>query len=150
MRIEFCIGVVTALAVWVVWKYFLGSVSLNLDFPSLYLTQAQLDAEMLGFLTTILAIIYTQLDTPRLKRMRDHPSFDLIWKVFINAIKYLAVALLSSILVLVSSFMELLVLFNLMAVIVAVFRVGRCIWILEEIITLSLMQPPIVNQTDSG
>lgn len=142
LRIELVIGLSIGLGSWIIWRYFLMSPILPGADIHLFANLAQIEATLLGFILATLGVVFTQLSAPRFNHARNHPAFDQLWKVFINSMKYLGVGVLLAWSARIFGIIEILIVLNLCVAAVSFLRVGRCIWVLENVIRVTLQKPP--------
>lgn len=150
LRIEFFIGIAVALGIWCVWRFGLDSPELLGSDIQLFAHLAQIEATLLGFILTTLGVVFTQLNRPYFEKAREHPSFDELWRVFINTMKYLGFGVLVAWFARIFGPNEILSILNICAASVSFLRVGRCIWVLEKVIVVTLQPLPPIKVKDSN
>ena len=119
---------------------------------SLYSTLASILGTLLGFVVSALAILIGFTATPSLKVVRDSRHYPTLWTVFTSAIRWFAAATVAAIAALVLDRepaaaaglgTSRVCLYAVVGTcLVAAARLGRCIWVLEKIVTLVSQPPP--------
>lgn len=142
--------VVASLLLSFIWaKYYDGDEAikqfLELHHRTVYGVLASIYGSLLGFTITTVSIILGFSGSERLKLLRQSVHYSTLWQIFKHAIRWLGLATVSSILLIapngnttiiyVGSFFSFGVLLHV------IILLGRCIWVLEEIITLVTSGP---------
>lgn len=106
----------------------------------IYSTLAALFGSMLGFVITSVSIILGYANNEKLEIVRESRYYPTIWTVFKSTIKILAVATLLALLGLIADKdaqpLDFILYLNIYFVVISFFRIGRCIWVLENIIAI--------------
>lgn len=107
---------------------------------TLYSTLAALFGSMLGFVITAVSIILGYANNEKLEIVRESKYYPTIWSVFKSTIKILAIATLLALVGLVVDKdvqpLDFILYLNIYFVVISFFRIGRCIWVLENIIAI--------------
>lgn len=146
LGIEFLISVmIISVLTYIFYKYFGFDVfqsKLNGIRGVLYGTLVALSGALLGFVITGLSVLLTSSTTPQVEKLKQSKHYKSIFKIFFNTSKYLGVLFIASLLSLVfdqdSSPTILLPLITLWALIIVIFRLLRCIWVLEKMVSLHI------------
>lgn len=111
---------------------------------TVYGTLASLLGSLLGFVITALSILLGFSDSPRLEFLRGSKHYETLWRVFIKTIEALALATAVSLAGLFfdreSQPRSVIAYAVAWLLILTVFRVGRCVWILKRVVQI-LSQP---------
>jgi hypothetical protein len=95
---------------------------------------------LLGFVITGISVILAFGDSERLALLRKSRHYPLVFKVFVSAAKFLGVGFISSFLGLIvdrkSETGMVIAYLTLFTVFVAIFRVYRCVWVLDNVIEI--------------
>lgn len=118
---------------------------------AVYGALASIFGSLLGFAITAVSIVLGFSTTERLAVVRESKHYPTLWKVFTAAIRTLGlatvVALLGLILDRESSPMKWVLYLTVFAMILAILRLSRCVWVLENVITL-VTGPPKARSGD--
>jgi len=111
---------------------------------TLYGTMAALFGSLLGFSITAVSIVLGFAASEKLEIVRKSKHYMDLWQVFKSAIKALAFATIFALLGLIFDKdinpVNFILYINLFTAILSVFRVARCIWVLENIIAIVTKQ----------
>ena len=141
---EFLLSILIGLS-FALWSEFIDErrflLSISADARlSIYGTMASLFGSLLGFNITAVSIVLGYSASDKLAVVRQSERYKDLWDVFKSAIRVLGVATVVS---LVSLFIDKEVAPNLFVLyftafisVLSLFRVARCIWVLEKIIFL--------------
>jgi len=141
---EFCLVLVLSSG-FVIWgEVFSGSTSINNWLfgirKELYSTIASISGALLGFIITSISIVIIFVESDKLELLRKSKNYETLYRVFIAAIKYLAFTTLIAIIGLVAdkdlsphNWIMYLVFFG---VLLSIFSLGRCIWVIEKLISI--------------
>lgn len=95
---------------------------------------------LLGFVITAVSIVLGYTDNENLDVIRESDHYEDLWKVYKSAMRSLALATAAGLMGIIFENMEdikyYLLYLNVLTVSLAIFRLGRSIWILENIISL--------------
>ena len=140
--LEFIISIllILALASWI--QNFLPPESLNNWFKGiktdLYSTIAQISGTLLGFIITAVSIVIVLAESKKLDLLRKSEHYPTLYKIFVVTIKYLAfttgVALIGMVFDRDSSPKYWITYICLFGVVLSIFGLARCIWVLESLI----------------
>lgn len=107
----------------------------------LYGTIASVSGSLLGFVITGMSILLTMGETESIKRLKMSKHYPQIFKVYLSSGKFLALSTVLSIMALIVDTNGAPKLWCLTivgwAVLISVFRLLRCIWVLENMIGLA-------------
>lgn len=111
---------------------------------SLYGTIAAVAGALLGFVITGLSVLMTANSTEPLERLQRSRHYITIFKIFFSTSKFLGVLLLVSLIGLVfdkdvNPILSLTIV-TLWAIIIVIFRILRCLWVLEKIVELYIIK----------
>jgi hypothetical protein len=119
---------------------------------TLYGTAASIFGSLLGFAITATSIVLGFSSSDRLAVLRGSAHYPTLWKTFSATIRALALATVIALVCLVwdrdnqpASWLTVVLFFS---VLLAIFRIGRTIWVLEQIIALVTI-PPLNHKGDS-
>ena len=142
--LEFVLAVVIGLG-FVVWseafdkRQFLFMLTLD-NRESIYGTLASLFGSMLGFSITAVSIVLGYVANDKMAIVRKSKKYNELWEVFKSAIRILGA---STIMALFGLFFDksgttnLLIFYvNIVFSVLSLFRVARCVWVLENIIAI--------------
>jgi hypothetical protein len=127
------------------WMYlFSGSqrvdTILSTNRGAVYGTLAAIFGALLGFVITTLSIIIGYLPNERFDFLRQSPHFPTLGKVLISTIRVLSVATIMMVVGLIfdrdSAPQHLILCLSVFIIILALFRLWRCIWVLENVIKI--------------
>jgi hypothetical protein len=111
---------------------------------TLYGTLAALFGSLLGFTITSVSIVLGASASEKLEIIRKSKHYKDLWDVFKAAIKTLALATIFALLGLVfdkdTNSVDFFLYINLFTTLLSIFRLGRCIWVLENIIFIITKQ----------
>lgn len=150
LRIEGLIAVALA-AAFGVWFLFYGGADkvapvLQGNRATLYGTAASIFGSLLGFAITATSIVLGFSASDRLAVVRGSAHYPTLWKTFSATIRVLAFATIIALTCLIwdrdGTPTPELVILMVFAVLLAVFRIGRTIWVLEQIIALVTAASP--------
>lgn len=95
---------------------------------------------LLGFAITGVSVMLAVSDSERLALLRTSPHYPLVFRIFTSAARYLGVGFLTAFLGLVldrqTALGQAVAYLTLFSVIISVFRVYRCVWVLDSVITI--------------
>jgi len=107
---------------------------------AMYGTFASLFGSLLGFSITAVSIVLGYATDEKLAIVRQSKRYDDLWNVFKSAIRVLALATVFSLLGLIfdKNIIPSYLLFylNIFSAILALFRVARCVWVMENVILI--------------
>lgn len=113
---------------------------LNENRGAIYGTLASILGALLGFVVTTLAILLTFADSPRLSVLRQSRHYETLWKVFVSNIRTLGLATTAVLAALLvdrdSSPQHVLQVAVVWTLSLAILRVARAAWILEQFVML--------------
>jgi hypothetical protein len=144
LRFEFLSSILMTILFFIWFEYFSGQVLVDQvllgNRSAIYGALAAIFGALLGFVITAVSIVIGYSANDRLAIVRDSPEYPKLWKIFISAIRATALATMAALLGLIfdrdTSPSYWILFFNLFAFILILFRLGRCIWVLENIINL--------------
>lgn len=142
--IEFITAVVIFLAV-LAWSLFINKgvaisqiVSGNRQW--IYATLTTLFGTLLGFIITAVSIVLGYAQSDKLTIVRQSNHYKDLWGIFKSTIWILGFATVVALLGLIfdkeTNPQYIFIYLNILAIILAVFRIGRCIWVLQNIIAI--------------
>lgn len=107
---------------------------------ALYGTLASISGSLLGFVITTVSIVFGFSTHERLSVVRESAHYPTLWRVFTSAIRWLGLATVFLLAALLTdrdgSPLRVSMYVCCFGLIVAVFRLARCVWVLEKIIGL--------------
>ena len=107
---------------------------------ALYAALVALFGSLLGFSITAVSIVLGYANSDKLEIVRKSAHYADLWSTFRSAIKVLAFATITSLIGLIldrDALPNNLILYvNIFASILSFLRIGRCIWVLENIIAI--------------
>ena len=107
---------------------------------AVYGALASIFGSLLGFAITAVSIVLGFSTTERLAVVRESKHYPTLWKVFTATIRTLGLATVVALSGLIldrdSSPMKWVLYFTVFASILAALRLARCVWVLENVITL--------------
>lgn len=107
---------------------------------AIYGALVSLFGTMLGFSIATVSIVLGLVFSERLEVLRNSKHYPVLWKIFASTNWVLAISTAIALVGLVfdrdKSPVHILMHLNLMFLILSVFRVARCVWVLEKIITI--------------
>jgi hypothetical protein len=127
-----------------------GATSVNLVLKAsrqaIYGTAASVLGSLLGFIITAASIVFAVSGSDRLKVIRDSKQYPALWAVFGATIRACGLATIAAFVALVFdrderpvSWLLILVVFS---VLLAILRIARAVWALENVITLITAPDP--------
>jgi hypothetical protein len=118
---------------------FINSIFLD-NRDVVYGALATLFGSMLGFSITAVSIVIGYATNDKLAIVRKGKHYQDLWNVFKSAMKVLAFATVFALLGLVfdknANPVNYLLYMNIFATVLSLFRIARCIWVLENIIVI--------------
>jgi hypothetical protein len=144
LHVEFGIGLFLG-AVFVVWFEKLNGAhlvdeTLQGNRSAVYGALASIFGALLGFAITAVSVVLGFSSTERLSVIRESQHYSTLWKVFTAAIRTLGLATVATLVALVldrdASPMRIVLHLSVFASILAIFRLARCVWVLENVIAL--------------
>lgn len=144
LHVEFVLAIVCVLT-FISWAQLCGGgiiieETLKGNRGAVYGALASIFGSLLGFSITAVSIVLGFSTTERLAVVRESKHYPTLWKVFTATIRTLGfatvVALLGLILDRDSSPMKSVLYLTVFSTMLATFRLGRCVWVLENVITL--------------
>lgn len=143
---EFILSVLLMIVLIGVLQYFnLHDVVTNLFTgvrTSFYATIAQIEGALLGFVIAGVSILLTMSESPAMIILRKSPYFRTIYDVFTNSAKFFALSTVISLFAMVwdkdDSLNITLMFLVIWCVIISIFRLSRCLWILDKIIDMQI------------
>ena len=126
---------------------------LNGNRSAIYSTLASVFGSLLGFVITALSIIIGYSTNEKFEFLRKSVHYSTLWQVLISTIKALSFATVvmllglvldrdnpSKILIVNSNIIYILLLtihfLSIIAIVLSIFRLGSCIWVLENVVKL--------------
>jgi hypothetical protein len=107
---------------------------------AVYGALAGIFGSLLGFVITAASIVLGLSGSERLAIIRESDHYETLWKVFMSATRALAIATVASLTALVIDRdkrpCRVVLFVEVLFVILAVFRLARCVWALENVINL--------------
>ncbi len=139
---ELTLGVVVTAAFigWAEWFGGLAELQVLLDGRRsvVYGAFAAIAGSLLGFVIATISIVLGLSSSPRLKRVRDSKHYGTLWVVFTTSIKWMGLATLALLAGLLfdreQSPKWWLFYASAGSVLLALLRLWRCIWVLEQVI----------------
>lgn len=143
---ELTLSIIIVVTAWVIVNHF-GLVNticsiLNNSRLQLYGTIASVTGALLGFIIAGMSILLTMGESESLNILRKSKHYFLIFKVYLSCSKYLA---LTTILAIVGLIVDKdgapIIWFTALvcwALLISIFRLLRCMWILEKMVGLSV------------
>jgi hypothetical protein len=114
--------------------------------PTLYSALATIYGSLFGFVIATVTIVLGFSGSPRLELVRNSTYYPTLWRVFSSTVRVLACATLAALVALVfdraDSPAPLLLSVIVFSGLLAVFRLGRCIWVLENVIKIVTKPTP--------
>ncbi|WP_406657526.1 hypothetical protein V7O62_02930 [Methanolobus sp. ZRKC2] len=110
---------------------------LEVNKNNVYSLLASIAGTLLGFVITGVSVIIAFSESEKLKMLKKSKHYRTIFVVYFSTIKYLALTTAISIIWIFTNFL-IVVSFYLLtwSAIISSLRIGRCIWILEEIVEI--------------
>ena len=148
VELIFALSLATVFAFW--YTYMGGAAATNTvlqgNRATFYGTTASILGSLLGFVITATSIVLGFSTSDRISVVRESAEYLKLWKIFSSTIRALAFATIISLACLLfdrdSSSSQWLVVFLIYAVLLALLRIGRTIWALEQIIFLVTRPSP--------
>lgn len=149
LQVEFGLALLITI-LFILWTEICGGRTIIEGFLSqnrsdVYSTLAAIFGSLLGFIITSVSIVLGYATSDRLAIVRESKHYSLMWQVFTVAIRVLALATISALIGLMidrdSHPIYIIFYFNIFIAILAVFRLARCVWVLEEIIKIVTAPP---------
>ena len=149
LQVEFTLAVMITLGI-IVWaEAFQGRLWLNEVLTGqrhdIYITLASIFGALLGFTITTESIVLGYATNARLAIVREAKSHEQLWRIFMSAIRVLG---FGTLLALIGLIMDSDVhpgwwctYLTIFVVILASFRLMRCIWVLDNIIKIVAVKP---------
>jgi hypothetical protein len=110
----------------------------------LYTVIASISGAMLGFIITAVSIVIAFSQSDRFDLLRKSEHYPTLYKIFVVAIKYLAITTGFSVLALIldkdNSPKHWISYILAWGIIATVFSLGRCVWVLEKMISIITMK----------
>lgn len=107
---------------------------------AVYGALAAIFGALLGFVITAVSIVLGYIASDKLTLVRESPHYEDLWRVYKAAMRSLAFATITGLLGLIfdreAYSLPFLFYLNIMTTTLAFFRLGRSIWVLENIIGL--------------
>jgi hypothetical protein len=157
LRIEFGVALFCGL-VFISWAQFYGGgttieETLKGNRGAVYGALASIFGSLLGFAITAVSIVLGFSTTERLAVVRESKHYPTLWKVFTATIRTLGLATVIALFGLIldrdSSPTKPVLYLTVFATILATLRLGRCVWALENVISL-ITGPSKVRQGSEG
>lgn len=144
IKIEFVIAVALSIlcAAWIenIVGYEVLNSWLSETRKELYSTVASISGALLGFIITSVSIVIVFIQSEKLELLRQSKNYPTLYKVFIVAIKYLgfttAVNLIGLVIDKDSNPQVWIMYLSILGVVLSVFALARCLWVLESLISL--------------
>jgi MFS family permease len=149
LRAEFVVAALLALG-FMVWGEYSGGAALvdatlKGNRGAVYGALASIFGSLLGFAMTAVSIVLGFSMSERLAVVRESRHYPTLWRVFLSGIKALGVATIVALIGLVfdrdSAPFRWVLYGCVMTAILAFLRLARCIWVLENIVSL-VASPP--------
>src|SRR5260370_626069 len=128
-----------------IWVKWLGG-ALTVDHlltgnkSAVYGTLASIFGALLGFAITVLSVIIGYSTNEKFQFLRKAKHYSTLWKILLSTIKALSAATIVMILGLVfdrdSSPHHLILSFSVLITLLSIFRLARCIWVLENVVNI--------------
>ena len=149
LTLELLAAIALALSVLIWGEFSSGKLALDQmmagNQTNIYENLAAVFGTLLGFVITATSIVLGYVDNENLEFIRKSAHYGDLWKVYKSAMRSLAFATAAGLSgILFDNIAEIkyyLIYLNVFTVSLATFRLGRSIWILENIITL-VTKPP--------
>jgi hypothetical protein len=151
LTLELAAAILIFLSVLVWGEFFAGKVVLDqvlgVHQNRIYENLTAVFGTLLGFVITAVSIVLGYTDNENLGVIRESDHYEDLWKVYKSAMRSLAFAtaagLLGVIFENIESVKYYLIYLNILTISLVVFRLGRSIWILENIISLVTLRPRV-------
>lgn len=144
LHVELGLALVCCLA-FIGWAHFCGGgtivdETLKGNRGAVYGALASIFGSLLGFAITAVSIVLGFSTTERLAVVRESKHYPTLWKVFTATIRTLGLATVVALLGLIldrdSSPIKAVLYLTVFASILGALRLARCVWVLENVITL--------------
>ncbi|MBI5352242.1 MAG: hypothetical protein HZB50_06350 [Chloroflexi bacterium] len=148
LPLEFLVSLLTMVG-FIIWGEFFSGRSvmdslLEGNRSAVYGALSAIFGALLGFVITAVSIVLGYVASDKLTLVRESPHYEDLWRVYKAAMRSLAVATIAGLLGLIfdreARPMPLLFYLNILTTTLAFFRLGRSIWVLENIISLVTQQ----------
>ena len=146
-ELALAILITTAVVVWVEWLggKSLVDATLKDNRAAVYGTLATIFGSLLGFVITAASIVLGFSASEHLAIVRESKHYPTLWRVFAASIRALALATIATLAALIidrdTATSHPAMYIVLFASILAIFRLARCVWILENV-TMLVARPP--------
>ena len=145
------IGLAASVMIWS--EFFNGKNEMGLilgdNLTKIYENLAAVFGTLLGFVITAVSIVLGYINNKNLSLIRRSERYEDLWKVYKSAMRSLAVATAAGLAGIIFEKMESLkyplIYINALTITLAFFRLGRSIWVLENIITIVTQQTKITG-----
>ncbi|MBI5946330.1 MAG: hypothetical protein HY864_18370 [Chloroflexi bacterium] len=144
LPLEFLVSILT-MAGFIIWGEFYAGRGvmdslLEGNRSAVYGALSAIFGALLGFVITAVSIVLGYVASDKLTLVRESPHYEDLWRVYKAAMRSLAVATIAGLLGLIfdreARPMPFLFYLNILTTTLAFFRLGRSIWVLENIISL--------------
>jgi len=144
LPLEFFVSILT-MAGFIIWGEFYSGrwvmdSLLEGNRSAVYGALSAIFGALLGFVITAVSIVLGYVASDKLTLVRESPHYEDLWRVYKAAMRSLAVATIAGLLGLIfdreARPMPFLFYLNILTTMLAFFRLGRSIWVLENIISL--------------
>lgn len=109
---------------------------------AVYGALAQIFGSLLGFVITALSIIIGYSTSEKFEFLRKSKHYHTLWDILLSTIKVLSVATIAMVAGLIfdrdSAPQHLILCFSVFITLLSLFRLRRCIWVLENVIMIIL------------
>lgn len=148
LRIEFAGGLLLTLG-FAVWGFCIGGFKVvdslvAMNRSEIYGSLATLFGSLLGFVIVSVSIVINYTQNPQFKVIRQSAHYQTLWSIFIAAIRWLGFATLVALVALILDRTREPNRWAMVAVfgssVLAALRTFRCVWILEKIIQLVIVE----------
>lgn len=139
---DLVVSLIFIIIIFLIMNYFYSFDTINnwisLNKAQLYPTIATIAGTLLGFVITGISIIIAFSESEKLKHLRKSKHYKTIFDVYFSTIRYLALATVFPLIgIVINSDWSYYILFLIIwAIMISSFRIWRCIWILESIISI--------------
>jgi hypothetical protein len=110
-----------------------------------YAALASIFGSLLGFIIATASIVVAFQGLPRLRVVRDSSTYPVLWRVFTSAIRWLGAATIGALIALVfdngHATSHLAFYFCFFTTLVAMLRVARSVWVIEQLIHIVVIPP---------
>ena len=141
------VGMTLAFAGWVEWAHGMRSVNKVLagQRSAVYGTVASLDGALLGFIIATAAIALSFAPSDRFTVLRESPHYKTLWHTLTSTIRFLGVATLLALAALLGDRdtgpNRLIMILCAGSTLLAVLRLARSAWILEQTVKVVTSEP---------